>query len=97
MLSDTLSDAVAEIEEYEQQYPDAYGHLAKPLRKLKVEMLVIQLSLDMMPEMAEQYSAADYDWLREESLKRTEGEAPHDASRVFRECAVELRIKKFGK
>lgn len=49
-----------------------------------------------MPEMADQYTPADYDWLRNESLERAGAKAPHQFGKVFQECAVELRIKKFG-
>jgi hypothetical protein len=97
MLSDTMSDAVNEIEEWEKLFPQIYSNLSEKISRLKGEMLLVQLYFDLSPSIFECYAPADYEWLRTESLNRARTRAPHQFSEVFYECLAELRVQKFGK
>jgi len=49
MLSDTLHDACAEIEQYEREYPDNYKSMAPAIDKIKTVMRALQMSMDLCP------------------------------------------------
>lgn len=96
MISDLLFDAVDEIEDWEKRLPECYSGLTERLRRLKLEMLLIPLLL-VPPRAPNQFTPAEYEWLEQECLKRANDKAPYEFGTVFRECATELRIKKFGR
>jgi isochorismate synthase EntC len=49
MLSDVLHDARDEIERWEAEEPEWYGHMAVPLQNVKTAMRAVQLYLDASP------------------------------------------------
>jgi hypothetical protein len=50
MISDVLSDAVSSLEEFEADEDNGYGDIREEIAKVKVEMLLLQASLDLLPE-----------------------------------------------
>jgi hypothetical protein len=49
MLSDTLHDACAEIEQYEREYPDNYEPMTRAIAKIKTIMRALQMAMDLCP------------------------------------------------
>ncbi len=49
MLSDTLFEALCEIERYEKDFPQCYADSAEEIRKVTLEMRMLQLRFDMVP------------------------------------------------
>ncbi len=94
MLSDLLCEALQEIEYYERECPNIDFPAAEQVRRLKIEMRLLQLHYDLPPPVAKQYTPADYDWVRTEALKRAETKASHQFSEVIDECIAELGVKK---
>ncbi len=94
MVSDTLFDALNDIECYERDFPSTYFSDAERIRKVKVEMRLLQLYYDPSSGVGEDFTPADYDWIRTESLKRGETTAPHQFSKVLNACIAELNAKK---
>jgi hypothetical protein len=86
MLSDTLAEAVWDIEEYEKTYPEMYADLAEEIRKVKLEMMILQGRLDMVPPIAETITPTDLEWIRAEALKRGAERPPFEFEAVFDEC-----------
>ena len=70
MISDTLFEAVCEIEKYEKDLLQCYADHAEEIRKVKLEMMILQGRFDMVPPVAETITPADLDWIRAEALKR---------------------------
>jgi hypothetical protein len=86
MLSDTLADAVVEIEEYEKDYPESYAGLAEEIRKVKLEMMQLQSRLDLLPPIADTVTDADREWIWAEALKRGPKRPPFEFGAVVDEC-----------
>ena len=53
MISDTLSDAVAEIEEYQRDMPDVYADLAVEIDVVKTVMDGLRTVLDAAPSQSD--------------------------------------------
>lgn len=49
MISDTLSDAVSDIEAYLSGYPEVYGSMEQEIRDLVEKMEVVRRKLDTPP------------------------------------------------
>jgi hypothetical protein len=96
MLSDMLNDAVGQIEDYEKRCPEAYATRTEEIRKLKVEMMMLQLWFDMAPTVADKCTATDFDWLKTEALKRGAERPPYEFRAVFDECMHDFWKKKAG-
>ncbi len=86
MISDTLFEGVCQIEKYEKDNPECYAGMAEEIRKVKLEMAILQTRLDMAPQIAEQFTAADFDWLRAEALKRGAKKPPYEFQIVYGAC-----------
>ena len=86
MLSDLLADAASEIERYEKDYPEVYAGLAEEIRKVKLEMLMLQVRLDMVPPIAETITPSDLEWIRTEALQRGAERPPFQFEAAFQEC-----------
>jgi len=67
VISDVLSEALANIEEYEREHPGAYGDpmFKGRLSMLKVLMRNVQVSLDMSPASAAYARDLTRCWLQE--------------------------------
>src|SRR5437016_2572594 len=55
MISDTLSDAVADIEEYQRNMPDAYADLIAEIEMVKVVMDSLRIVLDAAPGQPKEF------------------------------------------
>jgi hypothetical protein len=82
-LSYALYHAVGAIED--DQGPDDYTSFALPLRRLKVDMLVMADSLETV-EYSERVPLGFEEWLRRETLKMAERYAANEVWRAF--CEV---------
>ena len=49
MISDTLFEAVTEIERYQTDFPNAYGESKEAIEKVKVAMIALRSYLDCPP------------------------------------------------
>lgn len=49
MISDTLSDAIEEIETYLQEWPDAYSHVRRAIESTLIVMEAARTMLDQPP------------------------------------------------
>jgi hypothetical protein len=96
MLSDELSDAIGRMEMYEEAQPERFAPFTEDIRKLKLDMELMLMRLDMPPDVAEHVQPEDFEWLRTESLKRAAKEAPYQFDEVFDGCVQDLWTKKFG-
>jgi len=47
MLSDALFDAECKIRRYQRQFPDIYDHLADRIDRLRCEMIILRMELDV--------------------------------------------------
>lgn len=86
MISDVLCEALWDIETYEKDDPKCYADLAEEIRKDKLEMMIVQVRLDMIPPIAETITPADVEWIRAEALKRGTGRPPYEFGELFGEC-----------
>ena len=86
MLSDELSESVHAIEEYEKNFPASYADLAKDIRRIKLEMMILRWRLDMLPPIEETITPADLQWVRVETWKRGSQRPPFEFADVFEEC-----------
>ena len=96
MLSDTLFEALCEIEMYEKDLPQCYADSAEEIRTVKLEMRILQLRFDMVPETLDKCTDADFDWLKAEALKRGAERPPYEFCAVFNECMGDFWKKKAG-
>jgi len=85
MLSDVLAEAVWNMEAFEKLLPEAYAAHAEEIRKVKLEMMILQGWFDMIPPIAETVTPADLDWLRTEALRRGAERPPYEFEAVFYE------------
>ena len=49
MLSDTLSEAIEEIERYQREMPDVYDYIKEEINQVKEAMRKLQIELDTPP------------------------------------------------
>jgi hypothetical protein len=94
MLSDVLSDAVGDIEAYERDHPKWYAKLAEEIRKVKLEMMILQGRFDMPPDVADQCEPEGFEWVRAEALRRGAERPSYEFGDVFGECMDALWKKK---
>ena len=50
MISDVLSDAICEIERYQQDFPDSYNSLREEIEQVKAVMKRLMIKLDTPPD-----------------------------------------------
>lgn len=86
MLSDWLSEAVSDIEEYERKFPDSYADLAEDIRRIKLEMMILRWRLDMLPPIEETITPANLQWIRTEAWNRGSQRPPFEFADAFLEC-----------
>jgi hypothetical protein len=97
MISDSLFECISAIEECERKWPECYEDVVDDLRRLKVEMRLTQLQLDLPLIPPYLYDIADYEWLRVETLKRAATALPCKTIEVFGDCLADLQMTKFGR